>query len=119
MIKFNNKKIDLMFQVEQDVSFKKIVNNLTLETDNILVICNSQFFHNIVSDLYDYIDDSAIYQIENLFRDGSTNLTIKVNYKNKDFDFVFLITPSESKIIDVPLKGEVKFEVGFKKTEFI
>lgn len=119
MIKINNKKIDILFQVEQDVSFKKIVNNLTLETDNILVVCNSQFFHNIVSDLYDYIDDSDIYQIENLLHERATNLVVKINYKNKYFDFIFLITPSESKIIDVPLKGEVKFDIGFKKTEFI
>lgn len=119
MIKINNKKIDVLFQVEKDVPLNKLLNGLTLNDNIILVICPSLFFANVISDLYDFMSDEDIHNVESAINLSWSNVEFKVKYKNKEFDFMFLITPTEQKVVNIPLDGQKVFNVGFKKTEFL
>lgn len=115
MITINNKKIDLMFQVEKDTPLNKILNSLTLDINVILIVCPSIFFSNVIGDLYDLmIDQDQIHLAE-----GSDIVEFKIKYKKKEFDFIFLVTPSDDKILNIPMQGQKIFNIGFKKTEFL
>jgi hypothetical protein len=114
MIQINNKKIDLLFQVEQDVSINKLLNGLTIDNNCVMVVCPEIFFSNAIGDLYDYIvDDSFIYDVTPL----DTFVEMKIKYKKKEFEFIFFVTPNESKIVNVPLSGNKLFNVGFKRVQ--
>lgn len=114
MIHINNKKVDLMFQVEQDVSLTKILNGLTINDNVVMIICPSVFFSNVIGDLYDYLlDDSSIHGDVM----SKEFVELKINYKKKEFELIFLITPSESKVLNLPMSGDKLFNIGFKKVQ--
>lgn len=120
MISINNKKIDLLFQVEKDVPLNKILNGFSLDSNRIAVVCPSIFFSNVIGDLYDFMqDEKTLLQIEKDIKAKKEFIEFKIKFKNKEFELVFLITPSESKIVNDPFKGDVLFNVGFRKVEFI
>lgn len=117
IFEINNKKIDSMFQVENNITLNKILNNLTLEDNNILIVCSSLFFSNIMVDLYDYLSVDILGDISNTIESGNTIINdVNITYKQKKFNLIFLITPSETKVLDVPFKGNKIFNIGFKKT---
>jgi hypothetical protein len=112
MIQINNKKIDLLLQMEQDVPITKLLDSLTINDYTIMVICPMVFFSNVIGDLYDYLLDGIDTDIME-----KSYVELKIKYKKKEFDLIFFITPNESKIINVPFKGEKIFNVGFKKVQ--
>lgn len=118
MLNINNKQIDSMFQVEKDVSFNKILNSLTLDDNNILIICSSIFFSSIISDLYNYVSSETLDKIEiNIQSQNTIMEDVIIEYKQKEFNLIFLITPSQVKVLDVPFKGTQVYNIGFKKTQ--
>lgn len=112
MIHINNKKVDLLLQLEQDVPINRLLDNLSINDNTVMVICPLIFFSNIIGDLYDYLVDGIDTDIID-----KSYIELKIKYKKKEFDLIFFITPNEIKIINVPFKGEKIFNIGFKKVQ--
>lgn len=119
MISIDRSNIDLIVQIEDDVNPNKLLNRLTLEIDNILIICTDTFFSRFLQLLYeeDSLHDSILHSIEESLKVGKSTIKLGIAYKGKIFNFIFIILISEVKSINHPIKGLESFKVGFNQIE--
>ena len=115
MISIDNKKIDLVFQVEEYASVNDIIKELSLEIDNILVICPELFIQRFVHAMHDNI---AVYNLDSLESDLNSSMKytgVNILYKGKHFAIDFIILSTETKVINTPLGDKQDYKVGFNK----
>lgn len=114
MIKINDQSIDLVVQTEEHTPLHKILDKLSLDIDNILVICPELFFQLFIHLIHDDIDEETICSAEEKITSKDSLIHLMYNYKGKSFRFYFIVTTSETKSIRHPFYGEQEFKTGFK-----
>lgn len=114
MIKINNQNIDLIIQVEEYTNIQKIFDELTLNTDEILIICPELFVQRFVQFVYGDLDESNVFMIEKQLKENHF-VSFVLYHKRKNFTFHFILLKSEQQMISHPIKGETLYNVGFNK----
>lgn len=112
MIKLNNSTIDLILQVEEHTSVQKVFNSLSLFVDEVLIICPILFLQRFIQANHEVIPDHFIDRLGEMTPDY---MSLIMEYKGKEFKFNFVITTSETKVVNHPFKGSQEFKVAFKK----
>ncbi len=115
MIKINEHKIDIVLQVEEFTSIQKIFDQLTLEVDNVLIICPELFLQRFIQSEFENIDSYVLDNIEKKLKESNGFISLDFSYKKKLFDFHFIILSSEKKIINHPFKGNETYNIAFKQ----
>lgn len=115
MIKINKDNIDLILQVEEDTSVQKLIDRLTLDIGDVLVICPELFFQRFIQFVSDSLDEIDFDEIEKSLSKNNGYVYLELSYKRKIFFFHFIVTSSEIKVIDNPFKGEQVFKIGIKE----
>ena len=117
MIKIHNNQIDLILQIEDSVAINKVFNKLTLEIDNVLIICTELFFTRLIQHLYEdnKLDEHILHIIEESLKSSKNYIDLSFTYKGKIFNFYFIILSTESKTISNPFKGDQEFKIGFRE----
>lgn len=115
MISINQKSIDLILQVEEYTSLNIITDNLSLDINNILLICPNQFLQRFIGGYYEGIKDELLEKIElDLIGQRSGYLRIEIMFKGKLFNFHIILLKSEVKVISHPFKGDIEYNVGHR-----
>lgn len=117
MLKINNQNVDLILQLEEHSSIQKIFNLLSLDIDNILIICPKLFLERFIHFNYETFTNDSLSFIEYSLISNKDFISIPVTYKRIIYNFHFILTNSETKIISNPFKGEQVFNVGFKEVK--
>jgi hypothetical protein len=112
MIRINNSTIDLIIQVEEHTAIKKIFDRLTLDINDVLIICPELFFQRFIQSNHEEIPVSTIDSIEHMT--SLDYIRFNMRYKGKEFNFHFIFYSTETKVVNNPFKGEQEFKVGFK-----
>lgn len=115
MIKINNSNVDLIVQCEEHTPIKNLFDKLTLDIDEILIICPKLFIERFIHATYDDLDEFTIFALGKELEKNGSYISLHLFYKNKRFNFNFIILDSEVKTINNPFKGEQSFNVGFKE----
>ena len=114
MLKINKTDIDLVLTLEEHSSIDKVLDLLSLDIKEILIICPKLFLQRFIGSTYDGISDNHLHAIEEGMDNESGVSSVKLNYKGKLFTFNFIISQSETKHISHPIKGDEIYKVGFK-----
>lgn len=115
MLKINNQNIDLILQLEEHSNLQKIFDLLSLDIDNILIICPKLFLERFIHFNYEGFTNNTLSFIEYNLRLNENFISIPITYKRIIYNFHFILTNSETKVINNPFKGEQVFNVGFKE----
>ena len=115
MISIDNKKIDLVFQVEEYASVNDIIKELSLDIDEILIICPKLFIQRFVHAMHDNAPECELEDIESDLNNNVTSTCFRFKYKGKLFLIHFIITSTETKVINTPLGDKQEYKVGFNK----
>ena len=114
MIKVKDHLIDLTIQAEEHTSIKKVLDSLTLDIDNILIVCPELFLQRFIQEMYNESLENWIYSIEQRLEENNSYTDFIMQYKGKFFHFYFIILSSECKTIVNPFKGSQELRIGFK-----
>ncbi len=104
---------DLILTCEENSSITDILSKLTLDTNDILIICPLLFLQRWFQNLSHDIDIEWFDKAERNIESGFVSLVMM--YKNKMFNFSFIIIKQEETIINNPVKGEEVYRVGIKE----
>ena len=115
MIKINKDNIDLVLQVEEDTPPQNLINKLSLDTGDVLVVCPELFFQRFIQYVHDSLDEFDFDEIEKQLSKTDGYVYLELSYKRKIFFFHFLITSTETKVVSNPFKGEQVFKIGIKE----
>ena len=115
MIKVNNNNIDIILQVEEHTSIQKIFDVLTLDINEILIICPELFIQRFIQNTCDEIDEFVVHNINKNLEENNGYTEMTYFYKNKGFHFNFIVLSSEEHVINTPFKSNQKFNIGFKE----
>ena len=115
MIKIGKDTIDLVLQTEEDTSVQTLINRLTIDTGDVLVICPELFFQRFIQFVSDSLDEYVFDEVERQLVKSNGYVYLELNYKRKLFFFHFIVTSSETKTVYNPIKGEQIFNIGFKE----
>lgn len=113
MISINNKEIDLIIEVEENTNIKKVLDSLTLDINEVLVICPLLFLQRFIHSIHHSLDSYKIELISNALDNNSTYIDLYFIFKNKRFNFHFIVNYSEIKYINNPTKGTEEYKVAF------
>jgi hypothetical protein len=117
MLKIKNNNIDLILQAEEHTNIQKILSRLTLENEQILIICPNLFLERFIQFNEDYFTPNMIEEIGDKIEKSNGFVSIELRYKNKYFTFHFILLSSEKKVISNPFKGEQLYNVAFKEIQ--
>jgi hypothetical protein len=115
MLKIRNNNIDLILQTEEHTNIQKILNKLSLDIDNILIICPNLFLERFIQYNEDYFTPNMIEEIGSNIEKNNGFVSIELSHKKKYFTFHFILIATEKKLINNPFKGEQIFNVGLKE----
>ncbi len=114
MIKVNNYLIDITIQAEEHTSVKKVLDSLSLDINNVLIVCPLLFLQRFIQEMYHESNENWAYSIEKRLEDNNSFTDFIMYYKSKPFHFYFIILSSETKSVNNPFKGNEFYKIGFK-----
>lgn len=115
MISINKENLDLILQVEDYTNIKKVFESITLDIDNILIICTELFIQRFIQTIHEDMDEHIIDSIAKELEDNNGYVEIFYCYKRKQFNFHFIVLTTESKTINNPFHGDQEINIGFKQ----
>lgn len=118
MIKIDNQNIDLVLQVEEYTGISKVLNLLTLDINEVLIICPQLFLERFTQELYEIaLDEKCLSWVETKLIKKENYIDALIHYKRKQFNIHFLITRSEVTVINNPFNGEQIYKIGINKID--
>ncbi len=105
---------DLIITAEDFCPINNILDKLSLEINNVLVICTEAFFQRWIYSIQEDAGSVELERINELLENDKSFIDTILIYKRKCFDINFIIMKQEEKIINNPIHGEEKYHTGFK-----
>jgi hypothetical protein len=115
MISINGRKIDLVFQVEEYSSITDIIKELTLDIDDILIICPELFIQRFIHSMHDNISEAELEGLEDDLNNNVRSTGFDMLYKGKYFIIHFIITTTDLKFVETPFGDKKEYKVAFNK----
>src|ERR1035437_2419890 len=113
MVKIANKQIDLVLQLEEYSSRDNIFKLLSLDVQEILIICPELTLQRFIQYAHDNISQDNLELLESDLMGNKQFTFINITYKGKGFIFHFIILRTKTKIISHPIHGQEEYRVAF------
>jgi hypothetical protein len=115
MIKINNDNIDIILQAEDYANINDIINLLSLDVYEILIISTETLLQRFIQFMHENITDEALSSLEEQLNYNKDYIDIILQYKGKEFRFHFIILSTENRVVNNPFKGDEIYKVALKK----
>jgi len=115
MLKINNENMDYIVQVEEDSSINRLFRSLTLEMNDIMIICPELFFQRFIQATHEDISHKVLDSVIEASAENRNYISLNLKHKRKEFNFHFIILYSDKIKINNPFKGDQILSIGMKE----
>lgn len=113
MIEINKEKIDLVLYCEEYTNIQKIIDCLTLDIHEIMVICPQLFLERFIQANHEDFGLVEISKIEESIINNYINTSFI--YKRKVFTLHFILIHRNQEVINHPFDGDKIINTGINK----